>query len=46
MQVALRRGQFRVAHHAEGVAEIVEATRSHAGLFLGTDEAAADYESF
>src|SRR6476660_395935 len=56
MQVALRRGQLRVAHHvpdghevelldrqaAEGVSQIVEATHSDAGLFLGADEAAAD----
>jgi hypothetical protein len=56
MQVALRRGQLRVAHHvlnrdevelldreaAEGVSQVVEATHSHAGLFLGADEAAAD----
>ncbi|HST69498.1 MAG TPA: hypothetical protein VLI94_07560 [Solirubrobacterales bacterium] len=56
MQIALSRGELRVAHHvldrdevelldrqaAEGVAEIVEATDSDAGLFLGSDEAAAD----
>jgi hypothetical protein len=55
VQVALGRGQLRVAHHvldgaevelldreaAEGVSQ-VEAAHSDAGLFLGTDEAAAD----